>query len=79
MYSTPANERRAWEYAGALLISPVEYATAESRVGCHAGALASELEVTVRVIEGWRRWWEKRGQFLADPIDMSMVCPFGDG
>ncbi len=62
--STPAAERRAWEYAGALLITPVEYAIAEDLVGSHVGALAKELAVTVKLIEGWRRWWHCRGQFI---------------
>lgn len=78
--STPVVERRAWEYAAAFLITPSEYARAERAVGCHEGALAAELEVTPKVIEAWRRWWLKRGQFLrpgqGSSIDMSMVCPF---
>lgn len=62
--STPANERRAWEYAAAFLIAPREYQQAEERVGHHLSALAAELEVTPKVIEAWRRWWGKRGQQL---------------
>jgi transposase-like protein len=27
--------------------------------------LAIELGVTPRLIEAWRRWWEKRGRTLA--------------
>ena len=60
--STPANEQRAWEYAAALVISPAEYAAAEARVGSEAPALALELAVTPRLIEGWRRWWVTRGR-----------------
>lgn len=59
--STPANERRAWEYAAALVISPTEYRTAELRVGSDPSALAIELSVTPRLVEEWRRWWLKRG------------------
>lgn len=55
--STPANERRAWEVGAALIISVSDYAEAERRVGEHTGALAVELEVTPKVIEGWRRWY----------------------
>lgn len=58
--STAAGERRAWEYGAALIVSPREYAHAESMVGCHPAALALELGVTPRLIEAWRRWFEKR-------------------
>jgi IrrE N-terminal-like domain len=60
--STPANERRAWEYAAALVITPAEYRAAESRVGPDPPALALELSVTPRLVEEWRRWWLKRGR-----------------
>lgn len=62
--STAANERRAWEYGAALVITPDEYAAAERLVGAAEGALAAELGVTVRIIEAWRRWWVTRGQHL---------------
>lgn len=62
--SSPAGERRAWEYGAAMLISPEEYRAAEDLVGHHTSALAIELEVTPRLIEAWRRWWEKRGRML---------------
>ena len=62
--STPAAERRAWEYAAAFLITPARYAAAERVVGHHLSALAAELEVTPRVVEAWRRWWAKRGHQL---------------
>jgi hypothetical protein len=58
--STPANERRAWEYAAALVLTPAEYAAAEARVGDHPSGLAIELAVTPQLIEAWRRWWRKR-------------------
>ena len=60
--STPANERRAWEHAAALVITPAEYAAAEARVGPAPPALALELAVTPRLVEGWQRWWLTRGR-----------------
>ncbi len=63
--STPANEQRAWEHAAALVITASDYAAAESRVGPDVAALAVELGVTPRLIEGWRRWWLKRGRTVA--------------
>lgn len=60
--STPANERRAWEYGAAMLITPGEYRAAEELVGHHLTALALELDVTPRLIEAWRRWWATKGQ-----------------
>lgn len=62
--STPAVERRAWEYAASLLVTPEEYRDAEAITGPHSGALAKELGVTVKLVDAWRRWWSKRGQFL---------------
>lgn len=62
--STPAAERRAYEYAAALLIAPDEYRLAEEIVGHHAAALALELGVTTKIVEAWRRWWRTRGQHL---------------
>ncbi len=59
--SSPANERRAWEYAAALVLSPAEYAAAEARVGPDPAGLALELAVTPQLIWSWRRWWHKRG------------------
>lgn len=65
LVSTPAAERRAWEYGASLLVEPAEYARAESIVGSDPRALALELDVTVRVIEAWRRWWQRRGHLTA--------------
>lgn len=58
--STPAAERRAWEFGAALAITPAEYEAAEGIAGHHPSALAMELEVTPRLIEAWRQWYEKR-------------------
>lgn len=63
--STAANERRAWEYGAALLITPREYATAERQVGHHLSALAIELGVTPKLVEAWRRWWSTKGEQAA--------------
>lgn len=63
--TTAANERRAWQYGAALLITPADYAVAESLVGHHPGALANELGVTPKLIEAWRDWWEQRGRHLS--------------
>ena len=60
--STPANERRAWEFAAALLVTPAEYAVAETRAGHHPAALALELGVTPQLVEAWRRWWSRGGR-----------------
>jgi IrrE N-terminal-like domain len=60
--SSPANERRAWEYAAALVVTPAEYAAAEALVGPDVPALAIELAVTPRLVEAWRRWWERSGR-----------------
>lgn len=62
--STPANERRAWEYGAAMLISPTQYRAAEALVGHHLCDLAIELEVTPKLIEAWRRWYHRRGHLL---------------
>lgn len=62
--SSPAAERRAWEYGAALLVRPGEYAAAEELVGHHASALALELGVTPKVIEAWRRWYARKAARL---------------
>ena len=66
--SSPANERRAWEYGAALVLTPAEYAVAEARVGRHPGALAIELGVTPQLVEAWRRWWHKRGARVSPAV-----------
>jgi Zn-dependent peptidase ImmA (M78 family) len=67
--SSPAAEKRAWEFAAAFLITPAEYRAAEAIVGHHASALAIELGVTPKLIEAWRRWWETRGRTLSECAD----------
>ncbi|HEY0889428.1 MAG TPA: ImmA/IrrE family metallo-endopeptidase [Nocardioides sp.] len=64
--SSPAGERRAWEYGAAFLISPAEYRAAEAQAGHHVAALAIELGVTPKLIEAWRRWWKTRGHLLPE-------------
>lgn len=58
--STPAAERRATEYGASLIITVKDYQRAERLVGHHPGALADELGVTPKLIEAWRRWYERR-------------------
>jgi Zn-dependent peptidase ImmA (M78 family) len=53
--STPATERRAWEYAARLLITPADYARAERIVGPHPNAIAAELDLTPVIVRAWRR------------------------
>ena len=43
------------EYAARLLISPIEYAVAESIYGPYPAALAAELGVTRRLVEAYQR------------------------
>ena len=62
--STPAGERRAWEYGASMLISPAEYRRAERLAGHHPAGLAIELGVTPRLIDAWRAWWHKQGRWL---------------
>lgn len=62
--SSPPAERRAWEYGAALLVTPEESRRAEALVGHHTSALALELRVTPRLVEAWRRWWDRRGRLL---------------
>lgn len=56
----PARERRADEYGASLIITVRDYKRAERLVGCHLGALADELEVTPRLVEAWRRWYQRQ-------------------
>jgi hypothetical protein len=65
--SNPANERRAWAYAAALVLGSDEYAAAEARVGHHPSALAIELAVTPQLVVAWQRWWLQRGRRSVRP------------
>lgn len=51
--STGAGERRAWRFAGQLLVDPVEYVAAEQEHPS-AGAIARTLGVLTDVIHGYR-------------------------
>lgn len=53
VHSDPAAERRAWRFAGVLLIDPPAYLAAE-REHHHPGAIASNLGVLVDVVHGYR-------------------------
>lgn len=53
-------ELRADRFAAKLLISPVEYALAESLYGPHPARLAAELGVTVNVLETWQALHESK-------------------
>lgn len=61
--STPAIERRAWERAAAMMVTPAEYEKAEDLVGCHVNALAAELGVTPHLVHAWRRWFARTGGY----------------
>lgn len=65
--STTAAERRAWEYAAQLLISPDQYAAAERLVGASVNAIAIELDLTPIIVDAWRRWW--RAQRPGDGLE----------
>lgn len=58
-YLGARSESRADEVGASLIITPGEYASAESLVGHHAGAIARELDVTHRLVLAWRRWHYK--------------------
>lgn len=73
--TTPPAERRAWEWAAAFLITPSAYRRAEWIVGCEPKLLAAELDVNVKVIEAWRRWWGKQGHRLDSVL---LEDPFWD-
>ena len=52
-------ELRANRFAAKLLISPTEYALAESLYGPHPARLAAELGVTVKVLKTWQTLHQK--------------------
>ena len=53
-------ERATDRLAAALLISPIEYATAEILYGPHEGAIAKELGVTKKMLTTWREAYERK-------------------
>lgn len=53
-------EREADEWAANLLITPETYREAELANGPHAGAIASELEVTKHLVQVWREQHERK-------------------
>lgn len=55
-----AHEIRADRFAARLLISPTEYAAAESIYGPHPATLANELGVTVKVLKTWQTLYERQ-------------------
>lgn len=71
-YGQTSNHQMADEAGAALIISVEEYAAAEEEVGPHAGALATQLEVTRRLVLAWRRWYVRTHAPLsvaADSVD----------
>jgi hypothetical protein len=63
--STTVAERRAWEYAAQMLITPAAYAEAERICGASVNAIAAELDLTPVVVEAFRRWWRDSGKWLS--------------
>lgn len=63
--STTFAERRAWQHAARMLITPEEYAEAERVCGANVNAIALELDLTPIVVESWRRWWRESGMWLS--------------
>lgn len=54
------HELRANRFAAKLLISPVDYALAEEIYGPHPSRLATELGVTIKVLETWQAMHERK-------------------
>lgn len=54
-------ERRAWEWAANHLLTPTAYAEAEALRSGHAPAMAYDLDVTVDVIDAYRRIMSRIG------------------
>lgn len=55
-----AHELRADRFAARILVSPTEYAAAESIYGPHPSVLAHELGVTVKVLKTWQTIYERQ-------------------
>lgn len=54
-----AHEIRADQFAARILVSPVEYATAEALYGPQPSLIAHELGVTVKVLKTWISIYER--------------------
>lgn len=54
-----AHELRADRFAARILVSPVEYATAEELYGPQPSLIAHELGVTVKVLKTWQSLYER--------------------
>lgn len=77
--STPAVERRAWEYGASLLVEAGEYAAAERLVGPDARAISLELGVTTKLVDAWRRWWHRQGHLRVDVSTLDLDRHAHDG
>lgn len=55
-----AHELRADRFAARILVSPAEYAAAETIYGPHPSVLAHELCVTVKVLKTWQSLYERQ-------------------
>lgn len=79
--STIAAERRAWEYAARMLITPADYARAERVVGPHPNAIAAELDLTAVIVRAWRRQHRAAGHEKGPGLDdlaLLLTCARGD-
>lgn len=55
-----AHEIRADRFAARLLVSPTEYAAAETIFGPQPSLIAHELGVTVKVLKTWQTLYERQ-------------------
>lgn len=55
-----AHELRADRFAARILVSPTEYAAAESIFGPQPSLIAHELGVTVKVLKTWQSLYERQ-------------------
>lgn len=55
----PARERDAWEWAARRLIHPSDYALAEYEHGPHLGAIAEDLDLSMKVVTAYQRTLER--------------------
>lgn len=54
-----AHELRADRFAARILVSPTEYAAAETIFGPQPSLIAHELGVTVKVLKTWQSLYER--------------------